>query len=71
MDAFGFDFTDGNQLLGFDDDVVGGGGHQRVEVVGGAKEHNVAEFVNDVGAEESDVGLQGLLKEVVSSSQLL
>ena len=30
-----------------------------------AKEHHVAELVNDVGAQEGDVGFQGLLKEVV------
>ena len=65
MHALGLDFADLHQLLGFDDDIVGGGGHQRVEVVGRAQEHHVAEFIDDIGAEESDVSLQRLLKEVV------
>ena len=65
MYALRLDLADLHQLLSLDDDIVGGGGHQRVEVVGRAKEHHVAELVDDVGAQESDVGLQGLLKEVV------
>ena len=65
MHALGLDFADFHQLLSLDNDIVGGGGHQRVEVVGGAQEHHVAELIDDVGAQEGDVGLQGLLKEVV------
>ena len=65
MHALRLDFANGDQLFSLDDDIVGGGGHQRVEVVGRAKEHHVAELVDDVGAQEGDVGLQGLLKEVV------
>ena len=65
MHALRLDLADLHQLFSLDDDIVGGGGHQRVEVVGRAQEHHVAELVNDIGAQEGDVGLQGLLKEVV------
>ena len=65
MHALRLDLADLHQLLSFDDDIVGGGGHQRVEVVGRAKEHHVAELIDDVGAQEGDVGLQGFLQQVV------
>ena len=56
MHALGFDFTDGDEFFGLNHNIVGGSGHQRVEVVGGAQEDHVTELVNDVGTQESNVG---------------
>ena len=65
MYAFRLDFSNFHEFLGLNDDVVCCCCHEWVEVVGCSEEHHVTELVNDVGAQESDVGLERFLEDVV------
>ena len=64
LDVLGSYAAGGDDLLRLDDDGVGGGGHHGAEVLAGALVDQVALFVGDVGADDGDVGADGLLEEV-------
>ena len=65
LDVLRGDGAGGDNLLGFDDDCVGGGGHHGAEVLAGAFVDEVAVLVADVGADDGDVGTDGFLEEVL------
>ena len=64
LHVLGSDAAGGDDFLRLDDDHIGCGGHHRAEVLAGAFVDQVAAFVADVGANDGDIGADGLLKQV-------
>ena len=62
---FGGDGAGGDDFLGLDDDHVGCGGHHGAEVLRSAFVYQIASFVCDVGSDDGDVSVNGLLEEIL------